>query len=245
MIDPRQSLIPLKHPQHCVDKLREQAKQHSQRAFVARGANTTRCPSCLMADFACFCHLRTAQDSPILFTLLYHYTEIHKPTNSGRLIADLFPEHTQAYIWSRTEPEQALLERINHSNQRSIILYPETEKRLILETHTNMLPDTGAINTELPLHVIVLDATWRLASKMLHQSRWLDAIPTFAISDDTQRSFKVRHAKHENQFATAEVVAMLLAQAGYAEQSHALANYYQIFNEHSLISRRRGNSAEI
>ncbi|MBM6550334.1 tRNA-uridine aminocarboxypropyltransferase [Marinomonas ostreistagni] len=226
----------LKHPLHCVDNLRQQAKQNSQRAFVARGANAERCPSCLMAQFACYCDQRQVQSCDIEITLLYHYTEIHKPTNSGRLIADLFPEQTQAYLWSRTEPDPGLLKRIETFKERSLVLYPATERRLEQGRHLEALPNASA---EDPLHIIVLDATWRLASKMLHQSRWLDPLATFAISDDTQRSFKVRHAKHDNQFATAEVMAMLLAQAGLTSQSQVLAQYYQTFNEHSLMSRKR------
>ena len=224
----------LKHPQHCVDLLREEAKQASQRAFVARGSNTTRCPSCLMAAFACFCNQRVTSQSNTLFTLLYHYTEIHKPTNSGRLIADLFPNQTNAHIWSRTEPSQALLDQIEAHQKNTIILYPATEQRLSKDRHLESLAELGA-----PRHVIILDATWRLASKMLHQSRWLDVIPTFAINEDVQRTFMVRQAKHEQQFATAEVVAMLLAETGERQQSQQLADYYQVFNTRSVMSRQR------
>lgn len=226
--------FPPKHPPHCVDKLREQARIDSRRDFIARGANAKRCPSCLMATFACFCSHRHAQSCPVHFTLLYHYTEIHKPTNSGRLIADLFPQQTEAFIWSRTTPEPALLQRLQAFGDNNIILFPETEKRTELNNHLNQLPCNSKA-----LNIIILDATWRLASKMLHQSRWLDEIATFAISDEAQRSFKVRHAKHDNQFATAEVAAMLLSQANAEQQSTSLTNYYQIFNDHSMWSRRR------
>ncbi|MCO4785531.1 tRNA-uridine aminocarboxypropyltransferase [Marinomonas atlantica] len=228
------SISTRKHQPHCVDKLREVAKQNSQRAFIARGANAERCPCCLMASFACFCDQRTLQTSPVNFTLLFHYTEIHKPTNSGRLIADLFPEQTKAFIWSRTTPDDELLNHLDNFKGRNIILFPDTEKRIELNKDLER-----PSSLETPINVIILDATWRLASKMLHQSRWLDDIPTFAISDDAQRSFKVRHAKHDNQFATAEVVAMLLAQANAETQSAALANYYRVFNDHSMWSRKR------
>lgn len=227
---------PLKHPQHSVDRLRQQAREDSQRKFIARGANTKRCPTCLMAEFACYCDQRRPMQSNIEITLLYHYTEIHKPTNSGRLIADLFPEQTQAYIWSRKAPEDELLRRLEQYSDSSVILFPKTEKRTQTQQHLEQLPTT---NKQNPLHIIILDATWRLASKMLHQSHWLNDIPTFAISDDTQRSFKVRHATHDNQFATAEVMAMLLSQAEQPQHSDALAKYYQIFNHHSLWSRKR------
>ncbi|MBJ7552494.1 tRNA-uridine aminocarboxypropyltransferase [Marinomonas ostreistagni] len=223
-----------KHPPHCVDLLREQLEQISQRAFIARGSNTVRCPSCLMSELACFCSERKAMTSPITFTLLYHNTEIHKPTNSGRLLADLFPDQTKAYLWSRTEPEPALLERLNAFKDRTAILYPETEKRKISGNY--LIADKAGDNLN---HIILLDATWRLASKMLHQSRWLDEIPTYSISSDAIRSFKTRHAKHDHQFATAEVAAMCLESLNAKKEADALTKYYNIFNERSMSSRRR------
>ena len=226
-----------KHPKHCVDILRESAKIGSQREFVARGANTSRCPSCLMSEFACFCDHRQTSNTAIQFTLLFHYTEIHKPTNSGRLIADLFPNQTQAFIWSRTSPCEPLTKRIAKYQSNSIILYPETQRRLETQRHIEKLNHSNT-----PLHVIVLDATWRLASKMLHQSRWLDDIPTLGISEDIQKTFMVRQAKHDHQFATAEVVAMLMAQANEPQQGKLLEDYYQIFNHHSLWSRKRAGT---
>lgn len=220
---------------HCVDMLRQAAKLDSQRDFIARGSNAARCPQCLMAAFACFCHSRHPSNTSVRFTLLYHYTEIHKPTNSGRLIADLFPHQTDAFLWSRTAPDAALIDRITKYQSRSIILYPSTERRQQNNSHITQMPLHG----DAPLHVIVLDATWRLASKMLHQSRWLDPIPTFAINEATQKTFMARHAKHDHQFATAEVAAMLLAQHGEQQQSQQLADYYETFNSHSIWSRRR------
>lgn len=223
------------HAAHCVDNLRELSRQDSKRTFTARGANTPRCQTCLMADFACFCGQRpTNLGTKTHFTLVYHCTEIHKPTNSGRLIADLFPNNTEAFLWSRTEPNQQLLDRLNQFEGRNLILFPDTERRNQDPLHRDV---NCSSSTEL--NIIILDATWRLASKMLHQSRWLDKIPTLAINEQTQRTFSVRHAKHDNQYATAEVVAMLLAQFNEEKQSEALTTYYNVFNQHCLWSRQR------
>jgi DTW domain-containing protein YfiP len=38
-------------------------------------------------------------------------TEPMKPSNTGRLIADILPD-TEAFQWSRTEPPQALLDLV-------------------------------------------------------------------------------------------------------------------------------------
>ncbi|TDO99779.1 tRNA-uridine aminocarboxypropyltransferase [Marinomonas balearica] len=230
----------MKHTPHTVDILREHCTSLSRRPFLARGSSAIRCSTCLMAENACFCLERKATTSPINFILLYHRDEIFKPTNSGRLIADLFPEQTQAYLWSRTEPDIKLLDHISNLQGKVTILYPETERRTlnktIIESEKASFFERRAEHT-----FIVLDGTWKQASKMLHQSRWLDSIPTLAINEASQRTFLVRHSGHDMQFATAEVVSMLLSQLELTEQSDQLLHYYQTFNRQCLKSRKRGN----
>lgn len=222
---------------HCVDTLREQCKQESMRPFQARGSNLVRCSYCLMSKDACFCHLRKVSRSPIEFILLFHRDEIHKPTNSGRLIADLFPQDTKAYIWSRTEPSASLLKHLQQIQENCTILFPNTEiaKSRGRKLRTN-LPSESA---EQKHTFIILDGTWKQASKMFHQSEWLKHIPHFEISSEAKRSFLVRHSSHNMQFATAEVSAMLLDTLGHLEQSQRLLHYYQAFNQRCLNSRRR------
>ncbi|MCS7488045.1 hypothetical protein UA24_16680 [Marinomonas sp. BSi20414] len=229
---------------HCVDLLRELCKTESIRPFIARGSRAIRCTHCLMTEFACFCHLRENHSSPVEFILLFHRDEIHKPTNSGRLIADLFPDDTQAYLWSRTEPQQALLDHITSKQGNCTILFPNTETAR--EQHRpfrSVIPSNTNGETKHPF--IILDGTWKQASKMFHQSHWLKDIPHFEINSEAQRSFLVRHSSHEMQFATAEVTAMLLDTLGHKDHGQQLLNYYKAFNEHCLISRQRGGSAQI
>lgn len=229
---------------HCVDALRAQCKTDAMRPFIARGAKAVRCSHCLMAEFACFCHLRESQASPIEFILVYHRDEIHKPTNSGRLIADLFPDDTQAYLWSRTDPQQALLDHIKSKEGNCTILFPNTETAQTQKRQQRSLapPDNQGDEKHT---FIILDGTWKQASKMFHQSEWLKDIPHFEINSEAQRSFLVRHSSHEMQFATAEVTAMLLDTLGHSEHSQRLLNYYQAFNEHCMISRKRGNNKHL
>lgn len=227
------------HPPHVVDKLREICKTGSRRPFIARGANTKRCPSCLMAEFACFCDERKVSSSPIDFVLLFHRDEIHKPTNSGRLIADLFPEQTQAFIWHRNEPEEALLTFLDERKGHCTVLFPRTETAAQQGRIQQFLPLPTASSGQQHTF-IVLDGTWKQASKMFHQSTWLKDIPHFEISHQAQRSFLVRHSSHDMQFATAEVVALLLDALGEETHSKMLLNYYQTFNQRCLLSRQRG-----
>ncbi|BFM48540.1 hypothetical protein THO17_07030 [Marinomonas sp. THO17] len=196
-----------------------------------------------MTESACFCDKRKAIESPVEFILLYHRDEIHKPTNSGRLIADLFPQHTQAFLWHRTEPEQALLDLLDARQHSISLLFPNTNTAQQQGRTPRLIADIQD-PTQQPHTFVLLDGTWKQASKMFHQSLWLHKIPHFEIQQAAQRSFLVRHAKHEKQFATAEITAMLLHNLGYEDQSLRLLNYYQVFNQACLRSRKRGNENE-
>lgn len=231
-----------KHPRHSVDLLRTLCRQNANRPYVARGSNAIRCPSCLMASFACFCDHRTIIEAPFEFILLFHRDEIHKPTNSGRLIADLFPNDTHAFIWDRKSPETALLDLLEEKKGHCSILFPDTataqeQNRQTRTTPLNKTPDNKKHT------FIVLDGTWKQASKMFHQSDWLKAIPHLEISSEAQRAFLVRHSTHDMQFGTAEVVALLMDSLGHKKSAEALLTYNQIFNQHCLASRKRGNKS--
>jgi len=210
------------------------------RPFIARGANAIRCPSCLMAEFACFCQHRKISDAPFQFILLFHRDEIHKPTNSGRLIADLYPNDTQAFLWHRTQPPTALLTQLKAIQGHCSILFPNTPTAQSQNRPPQTLPlptpEEGSKHT-----FIVLDGTWKQASKMFHQSEWLKAIPHLEINSEAQRSFLVRHSSHRMQFATAEVIALLMDSLGYQQEAAKLLTYNNVFNTHCLNSRKRNN----
>ncbi|WP_133012130.1 tRNA-uridine aminocarboxypropyltransferase [Marinomonas flavescens] len=232
-----------KHPLHSVDSLRLECQKRARRPFIARGSKANRCPSCLMATFACFCTERKTAHASINFILLFHRDEIHKPTNSGRLIADCYPADTLAFLWDRTQPDDALKALLEERKGACTLLYPHTETAKRQKRHVRTLPLPN-VESNTKHTFIILDGTWKQASKMFHQSEWLKDIPHFEINSQAQRSFLVRHSGHDMQFATAEVIALLLDNLGYEAQSRDLLHYYQVFNQKCLASRKRGDIKE-
>jgi DTW domain-containing protein YfiP len=220
---------------HQVDLLRQYCTSISTRPFLARGAKLTRCQHCLMSQSACFCHSRKTLTLPIDLVLLYHRDEIHKPTNSGRLIADLFPDQTHAFLWSRKEPNEALVNLLEDKNRQVMILFPDKSQK---NTHFD-LSVNSKLHTGKKITLVLLDSTWKQASKMFHSSLWLRQYPSISINMAKQKAFLVRHAKHDMQFATAEVSAMALNIMGYEDQAHQLMQYNAVFNQHCLMSRNR------
>lgn len=105
-------------------RLRTRRLAEATREFMARGKSVVRCELCQLAKTACICPWRPTRASGCEFVLLMHRDEVLKPTNSGRLIADVFPAHTHAFCWSRTEPDVELLRLLNDPARLCLLVFP-------------------------------------------------------------------------------------------------------------------------
>lgn len=97
---------------HAVHTLYDERLARSTRPFLARGCKVERCRQCMLRTHLCICEYRPLATSNAAFLLVMFDDEILKPSNTGRLIADVF-EDTFAYIWSRTEPNTEMLALLN------------------------------------------------------------------------------------------------------------------------------------
>jgi DTW domain-containing protein YfiP len=215
-------------------RLRAQRLAESTREFQARGKSVIRCESCQLGHFACLCSWRPSFDTRCEFMLLMHRDEVFKPTNSGRLIADVFPQRTHVFCWSRLEPTPELLTLLAEPNRRCVIVFPAdanegaaNPRELIHE-----LPNDGKITT-----FILLDGTWKQSGRMFHLSRWLDAIPCVVLPEALMRGYAVRKSHQEHYLSTAEAAGLCLQMAGELTAADVVFNYFHVFNLHYLATR--------
>ena len=164
--------------------------------------------------------------------LIMHRDEVFKPTNTGRLIADVFPINTYAFEWSRTQPPNDLLHLLKEPTRYPVVVFPPPENY------------AGTVYREVPAHVdkrrltlILLDGTWKQARKMFKSSTWLHSLPLLVLSNPQQALYSVRQAAAEGYLATAEVTAALLKECGKAEAAVRLADYFAVFNQHYVATR--------
>ena len=99
---------------NAVLQLRAERLARATRPFLARGNRVRRCQRCLLPQKLCLCATLAPSEAKSRFCLVMFDTEPMKPSNTGRLIADILPD-TTAFQWSRTEPPQALLELVKKS----------------------------------------------------------------------------------------------------------------------------------
>jgi DTW domain-containing protein len=214
--------------------LRAQCLAQSTTEFTARGKSVIRCETCQLAAYACICPWRPCRSSRVEFVLLMHRIEVFKPTNTGRLIADVFPAQTHPFCWSRTEPDAALLALLQDENRQCFLVFPADtpEAKAKPRPVFTYLPETNKMNT-----FILLDATWKQSGRMFHLSRWLDHIPCVSLPLGTSRGYAVRKSHQDDYLSTCEAGALCLHMAGEQENSDVLLDYFQLFNEHYLATR--------
>jgi DTW domain-containing protein YfiP len=224
---------------HSYTSLRQQRLTTATRPFNARGKLLKRCQQCQLAEYLCACEWRVTRESALDFVILFHRNEILKPTNTGRLIAQVFPQSTFCFCWSRTEPEQALLDILQDPNRACMVLYPEELTSSLRQVYTE-IPKFN--NKKITL--IVLDGTWKQARRMMTLSSYLNKIPALHLNFTEQGEYGLRKALIEGQLATAEAVAATVCQFGEQLNGQVLQDSFDIFNQRYAASRLCQNVPE-
>ena len=227
---------PLPTPsEHCnsVMALRARELLKTRKPFAARGSKVKRCPACLLPLTGCICASRPAPLAGSAFCFIMYYGEAFKPTNTGRLIADVMQDN-HAFVWDRTRPDPALLAVLTDARYAPILIFP----------HQYAAPErcihspgeaTGVQAGKTPLYVM-LDGTWRQAKKMFN-SPCLASLPVLGIDPENASSYQLREAAHKHQLCTAEVAAMILALGGETMAALALADYFEVFRRNYIAGK--------
>lgn len=214
---------------NAVLQLRAERLARATRPFLARGNRIRRCQRCLLPLKQCLCATLRPSHANSRFCLVMFDTEPMKPSNTGRLIADILPE-TAAFQWSRTEPPQALLDLVASDDYQPMVVFPASyagSERQVLTAPTAGKP---------PLF-IMLDGTWTEARKMFRKSPYLDALPVISVDLSRVSAYHLREAHADGQYCTAEVAIALLDIAGDLHAADALGNHFACFRERYLAGK--------
>ncbi|WP_226663485.1 tRNA-uridine aminocarboxypropyltransferase [Microbulbifer aggregans] len=211
--------------------LRDQELAKSTKPFLAKGKSVKRCADCQMGEFACMCEWRPRAESEVDFALLMHRKELFKPTNTGRLIVDTFPQ-TPVFLWNRLEAPEGLKALLSDPGRECFIVFPADGTVNCTRPVTKTLP-TGSKKITL----ILLDGTWKQCSRMVGLSRWLDATPCLSLPETLVRSYAVRDSGKSDRFSTAEAAISCLLLAGEERPASILQHYFSVFNLHYLATR--------
>lgn len=213
---------------HAVQRLFLYRRSISTKPFKARGYKVKRCENCRIGISFCICSDKPTCASNAAFLLLMWDDEVLKPSNTGRLIADLIKD-THAFIWKRTEIEDALLTLINNPIYQPYVVFPADyatkDQQVVHQVDLIKSP------AKQPLFII-LDGSWREAKKMFRKSPYLSQFPILSINLDTQdERYRLRKANGDDRLATAEVAAHVLRSYGEIENGNLLDLWFDTFNQ--------------
>ncbi|MFI3309775.1 DTW domain-containing protein [Ewingella allii] len=215
---------------NAVLRLRAQRLAQSTRPFLARGSRAIRCQSCLLPKRNCICATREIHQATSRFCLVMFDTEPMKPSNTGRLIADVLPD-TQAFMWSRTETDPALLEAIADPTRQAYVVFPASFAQPPRQVFTEI-----PAGSKPPLF-IMLDGTWTEARKMFRKSPYLDNLPVFSLDVSASSDYILREASRPELHCTVEVAAAALEKAGDLAASAGLSRHFTHFRTQYLAGK--------
>jgi DTW domain-containing protein YfiP len=207
--------------------LRKQQLALSTKDFKARGYKVKRCEDCLIPEKKCICAQRPSINSDSAFCMVMYKSEYYKPTNTGKLIADVIPDN-YAFRWDRVLPDPALIALLENSKYAPILVFPQqyaAAERCIDSPKDLVYVQQG----RTPLFVM-LDGTWREASKMF-KSPCFATLPVLGIQPEKASSYQLREAAHAHQLCTAEVAIEVLKMADDNLAADALGEYFYQFKK--------------
>lgn len=213
-------------------RLRQECLANATRVFNARGKSVVRCEDCQLGQKTCICAWKPVGKISCEFILLMHREELFKPTNTGRLIADVFPDQTRAFCWSRTEPDLELIQIMRDPKRLPLIVFPDETRAHRFEKNAS-----GKMASDRLLTFILLDGTWKQSGRMFHLSRWLDELSTFSLTDVRAGDYAVRKSHQQEYVSTAEAAAACLDIFGDPSSADLLRDYFAVFNQHYLATR--------
>lgn len=220
---------------HAVHHLYQQRLALSTKPFMARGSKIERCLYCKVAKSDCLCSYQPNIESDIAVLLLLSDNEIFKPSNTGRLIADVIKD-SYAFLWNRTQPDPKMLALLDDPLYVPVLVFPET----YLDDPSRLCGDVMPLKkAHQRLLLIFIDASWREACKIFRRSNYLAHLPVISIKPQSLSRYLMRKSENKEHLSTAEVASLVLAQAGEIEASQVLYHWFEAFRETYLLSRTR------
>ncbi|WP_263223007.1 tRNA-uridine aminocarboxypropyltransferase [Shewanella sp. SM29] len=193
-------------------------------------------------------HSFAAARKAMQIILLTHERELTRKTNTGQLALAAFPEEVKSIIWSRTALDNDLVAML--ASQQAKLLFPASDTEFAMPTDINPLEtnlaepalsnaqallvpaqSTVIAAQRMPSQVVILDATWQEARKMLRQSPYLKTAERVSLPPLMPESaFILRRNQQEGGLCTAECIIALWRQCGRAEQATVLASLFTELN---------------
>lgn len=147
-------------------------------------------------------------------TLLTHFKEFEKRSNTGRLVVDVLGSAAEQVRWDRMNPPAKLVEEIDAGGVA--LVYPGAADG-----------DDGDLSGITQF--IIIDGTWHEARKIHQRSPYLQKVRRICLRTGEKSLYNLRKNQKEACLCTAECVVEVLRLAGKNEEAERLQERFLAF----------------
>lgn len=181
-----------------------------------RDNHEARCPTCHMHNTLCVCSLTPTLATRTRLSLLLHYRESRKPTNTGQLAARCLSHSSISIVGDRDRPLALPLVR---SDEQPVLLFPSMDA----------VPLSTFVDSKRPIVLIVPDGNWRQAGKMRQRVPGLADVPCAVIGEHAGTAYKLRAEPRQGGLATMEAIAYAFGVLEGAKGPHVQQSLLAVF----------------
>jgi tRNA-uridine aminocarboxypropyltransferase len=148
------------------------------------------------------------------FTLLTHFKELEKPSNTGKLVVEILGNAARQVCWDRINPPVSLVKEIEAGGVA--LIYPGAAD----EAEGNL---TGIS------HVILIDGTWHESRRIHQRSPYLQKVRRICLKPAGKSLYNLRKNQKESGLCTAECVMEILRNTGNNADAERLQERFLAF----------------
>lgn len=147
-------------------------------------------------------------------TLLTHFKELEKRSNTGRLVVDVLGDNAEQVCWDRLNPPARLVKDIDAGGVA--LIYPGTSS----------VADQDLSDIT---QCIIIDSTWQEARKIHQRSPYLQKVRRISLATGEKSIYNLRKHQKESGLCTAECAIEVLRRAGKVVESELLQERFLAF----------------
>jgi DTW domain-containing protein YfiP len=182
-----------------------------------------RCAVCRMRVDDCMCALITPMATRARFSVVLHRKEVHKPSNTGRLV-HLALTNSELLVHGSFDAGPVSFGPIDEAYAGRYLLFPGA----------NAWPLEALKDQGRPLHLIVPDGTWGQAQRMVKRMPDLAGMPRVTITPRRRSRYVLRRNQEPGRLCTLEAIAEACAVLEGEQVADELERLFIVMVERSL-----------
>lgn len=201
----------------------------NQRKTVNKRKVINPCARCLLPQRLCLCSKIPCLEIETKISLIIHFNELYKNSNTGRLALHALPNSEMRIRGEKGK--QLDLSDLLSDNYEPILLFPSED--------AEELTSEFMLARKKKIQLIVPDGSWRQARKVNTRHPELNQLPRVKVLNPMEDTYQLRKESRENGMATLQSIAYAL---GVIEGDHIreqLLNLYQEKVIRSLVGSRK------